>query len=497
MKIHYVFAPTLYPLHHGDLGKGLDPPLGVLYLAAYLREYGAGPYEFKVTDGLLTGFDEALAEAEAWRADVLAVSIVTPNALGGYKLSEAFRKSNPDSKIVFGGPHATAFPDEPVLRGNADAVVVGEGEQTFLELTDLYRQNGHDVSALAAIDGLCFPEGDEIRTTSPRRFIRNLDAIPFPARDLVNMEQYSGWILSKSSKSTAILSSRGCPFHCVYCSNNVWRSSKPGYRTRSPENVLAEIKSLKQEYGIEEFFDNADEFNTSLQGAKALLRAVIDSGLDIRLQCQLRARPMDEELGRLLAKAGVWYVHLGIESGNQETLEGIKKKITLNEVEECCSILKRNGIMVWGLFMYFNIWEEDGRLRFEGVEESRRTLEFARHLHKRKLIDFFGGSITTPYPGSPLWDIARRHGLLKDEYEGQWDLWYYKRDLRLVSMLPGISEVDIFKLHQSTIKYTAWQLLRHRLIQPKNWLINVIRGWYALKRQLLLTVRRLQSASSR
>ena len=493
MKIHFVFAPTLFHLHHGDLGKGLDPPLGILYLAAYLREYGAGPYEFKVTDGLLAGYDKTLHEVEDWRPDVLAISIVTPNALGGYKLAKVFRESNPGARVVFGGPHATAFPEEPLRRGQADAVVVGEGEKTFLELTDLYHHNGHNENDLKSIEGLCFQARGKVIVTASRRFIRDLDSIPFPARDLVDMDQYSGWILSKTSKSTAILSSRGCPFHCVYCSNNVWRSSTPGYRTRSPKNVLEEIKNLMQDYGIEEFFDNADEFNTSLKGAKALLRAIIDSGLDISLQCQLRARPMDEELGRLLASAGVWYVHLGIESGNEQTLKGISKKITLQEVEECCKILKRNGIMVWGLFMYFNIWEEDGSLHFEGLDESRRTLKYARDLHKRKFIDFFGGSITTPYPGSPLWNIAQRHGLLKDEYEGNWDLWYYKRDLRLVSELPGVSEVDIFKFHQSTIKYTAWQLLRHRLIQPKNWLINLIRGWYVLKRQLLLTLRRLQS----
>lgn len=497
MKIHFVFAPTRYPLNPGDLGKGFDPPLGVLYMASYLREYGPGPYEFKVTDGLLLDPRQTLDEVLEWKADVVAVSIVTPNALGGYELAKAVREAMPEARIVFGGPHATAFPQEPLERGAADVVVVGEGEQTFLELTNLYLEDAATPERLAGVDGLCLMRDGGPVSTSPRKFLTDLDAIPFPARDLVDMSRYSGWILSKTDKSTSILSSRGCPFHCVYCSNNVWRSSSPGYRVRSPENVIAELRELKEQYGITEFFDNADEFNTSLKGSKELLRAIIDSGLNVHLQCQLRARPMDEELGRLLARAGVWYVHLGIESGNEATLEGINKKISKADVENCCRILRDNGIMIWGLFMYFNIWERDGALHFEDVQASARTLEFARSLKQRELIDFFGGSITTPYPGSPLWDIARRHALLKDEYEGNWDLWFYKRELRLVSRLPGVPETDIFRLHQRTVKFTAWYLLRHRLIQSKNWRVNMLRGWYALKRQLLLLVRRMAARGAR
>ena len=136
--------------------------------------------------------------------------------------------------------------------------------------------------------------------------------------------------------------------------------------------------------------------------------------------------------------------------------------------------------------MYFNVWENpDGSLAIEDVEKSTRTLEYAKSLYKRKLIDFFGGSITTPVPGSGLWQIASRHNLIKPECVGNWDMWFYKRDLRLVSIFPGVSEAEIFKLHQKTIKYTALGLIKARVLDFRNLPFTLRRGSYFLKREVL------------
>lgn len=470
----------------GDLGKGQDPPLGILYLVSYLRTYGPKGIKFKATDGILLGYEKTLEEVLAEKADVIGISLVTPNAMGGYKLAKEIKNKMPASKIIFGGPHPTAFPGEPFQKSKADIVVIGEGEATFNELIALYAAGKYIPQSLKQIDGICFQLNGSVHRTKPRLFIQDLDTIPFPARDLVNMNKYSGWMLSKTGKSTAILISRGCPFKCTYCSNNIWRSSTPPFRSRSPENVIAELRELRSVYGIKEFFDNSDEFNTNLKYSKTLLRQIISELPDIYFQCQVRATPMDDELARLMKKAGVWYVHLGIESGNRETLKGIRKKITLEDVERCCKILKAHDIRVWGLFMYFNIWERNGKLFFENYEMSMNTFNYSKKLYKKKLIDFFGGSITTPVPGSELWDIAIRHNLIKKDYIGNWDKWFYKRKLRLVSRLPGVEETSIFGLHQKTIKYTALALLRQHLVNPKNLNIILLRAVYFLKRQVLI-----------
>jgi radical SAM superfamily enzyme YgiQ (UPF0313 family) len=211
----------------------------------------------------------------------------------------------------------------------------------------------------------------------------------------------------------------------------------------------------------------------------------------MNIKCQLRAKPVDDELARLMKEAGVWYVHLGIESGNEETLSGIKKRVTLNDVEKCCEILQEHQIRIWGLFMYFNIWERDGELFYEDYDMSMKTFEYAKNLYKRKLINFFGGSITTPVPGSELWDIAIRYDLIKEECVGNYDLWFYKRDLRLVSKLPGLPESDVFKLHQKTYKFTIRSFLREKVLTFHNIAYSIRRTSYYFKRGVLLYLRRL------
>jgi len=490
MKIHLVMAPTNFPLNFGDLGKGTDPPLGILYIASYLRKYGPSNVEIIVTDGILEGFSSTVEKILETKADIVGISAVTPNIEGAYNLVEIIRKEHRQTKVVLGGPHPTALPDEAFARSNPDVVVIGEGEGTFQELISYYMNGDQSLETLKKIDGICIKEGDATIKTGLRKFIQNLDKIPFPARDLVDMERYAGYPVSKKVPSTAIISSRGCPFNCTFCSNNVWKTSRPYYRMRSPNNIVDELEELSKEHGFKEFFDLSDEFNTSLSNAKNILKEIIKRRLSINLKCQLRAKPIDEELAQLMREAGFWYIHLGIESGNERTLRGIRKKMTLADVEKCCRILKKYDIKIWGLFMYFNIWEKNGQVYCENYEKSMNTFNYAKSLYKSKLIDYFGGSITTPIPGSDLWDIAVKHKLIKEECEGQWDMWFYKKDLRLVSHFPGVSEVSIFNLHQKTVKYTIRSMLLGRLITFGNLRFNLLRMMYFIKRQIVITFKK-------
>jgi len=181
LKIHLVFAPPVVMPKLGELGEGRIPPLGIMYLASYLREkiYNV---EIKITDGLLLGFEETLNEIERFRPDILGISYYTASAGGAMTLADHMKARYPDILIVGGGPHATELPEESLNRSKMDVIVLGEGEVTFKELVDLYREGDHRSSiGLSEVNGIAFKEGERVRHTTPRTPISDLDSIPFPA----------------------------------------------------------------------------------------------------------------------------------------------------------------------------------------------------------------------------------------------------------------------------------------------------------------------------
>ena len=290
-------------------------------------------------------------------------------------------------------------------------------------------------------DGIAWLSHGTLVLNKPRRYITPLDVIHPPARDMVTLSDYRGFYLAKARPETSMIMSRGCPYACTFCSNKVWKVSTPLVRTRSPSSIADEMEHLRDNFGIREIFDHADEFNANVKVAEEICSELIDRRVGMSWKTQVRATPLPERRVDRLAAAGCWYVHLGIESGNEQTLRGIGKSVTLEEVRNACRVLKKHGIKVHGLFMLFNVWEEDGRLRYEGVDETARTLEFAESLAGERLLDYMGWSITTPYPGSKLYDIALRHDLIKPEQRQSWTKWLL--DETFVMQLPGVSDQDM------------------------------------------------------
>jgi radical SAM superfamily enzyme YgiQ (UPF0313 family) len=170
------------------------------------------------------------------------------------------------------------------------------------------------------------------------------------------------------------------------------------------------------------------------------MRGVQKKKAKYELEITGQGAPMTEELARAMSEAGCWYVHLGIESGNERTLRGIKKNITLDDVVKACRILKKYNIKVFGLFMLFNVWEENGKLVFEGIQETKKTLDFAKSLIEKKLIDYMSCTITTPYPGSQLFEIAQRHNLINEDMTRDWDRWLSEESFMM--NLPDVSRKD-------------------------------------------------------
>jgi anaerobic magnesium-protoporphyrin IX monomethyl ester cyclase len=445
MKVHFVFAPPAHRLRYGESWEGALPPLGILYLASYLRSRIEG-LELRATDGLLKGMQGALSEIRTFGPDVLCISFYTSVALGAYKVINTIKREFPNMKVIVGGVHATALPEEALTRSAADVVVRGEGEQTLFELIKLLSQaNSFSQAALKDIDGIAFlDEGGQVVQTATRRYIVDLDTIPFPAWDLLPMSDYRGYYLYQRTPEYSMLLSRGCPFDCTFCPNEVWKLSNPWVRLRSPRNVVDEMERLVKEHGIKEIQDVSDELNNNVRNALGICEEIKRRKLDVTWRTLARAYPLPEELVKAMAESGCWLASLGIETGNAETLNGIEKHFTIEQVEQACSLLHQYGIKVQGLFMLFNAWEQDGELEYETVEMCENTLRFAGKLADKGLLDYASWAIATPYPGSELYGIACRHGLIKQSLTGEWDSWI--RDDPFVMKLPGISDNDQARL---------------------------------------------------
>jgi radical SAM superfamily enzyme YgiQ (UPF0313 family) len=458
MKLQLIFAPPQKKTRFGELNEQVAPPLGVLYLAAYIREHLKG-IQINIVDGTIKGWKYTLSKITDFNPDLLGISFYSVNACSAYKLANIVKEKCPKTLLVMGGPHVSALPEECMKRSKADVAVIGEGETTLLEIAKLVNgQQRISLENLANIDGIVYRnQRNVIHFTNPRKVIMNLDEIPFPARDLVNMNEYKGWWVYRRLPETTTFFSRGCPYNCTFCSNSVWKTSKPYLRIRSAKNIVDEIEHLMYNFGIKEFMDHADEFNNNGVNAMEVCKEIIKRKLDIPWKCQLRVHPLSEELVKLMAESGCWYVHLGIESANKETLKGINKRINIEQVFEACKLLKKYDIKILALFMIYNAWEENGQLKYEDTRMSRNTLAFAESLLKEGLVDFINWSVTKPYPGSELYRVAKKYKLIKKDLQENWDGWV--KETEFVMSLPGVKQSEMARLKTAGQLKRGWRML--------------------------------------
>lgn len=455
MKIQFVFGPPLKKPKYDEWYEGHLPPLGILYLAAYLRGEVSG-LKLHVTDGLIKGLEGTLGEIKTFQPDILCVSIFTAVALGSYELINQAKNVFPHMAVIVGGPHPTPLPEDALLRSATDVVVRGEGEVTLTELVKLYIEYGaFHPSKLQAVDGIAYRVmDDQVAFTRPRAYIADLDTIPFPARDLLPMTDYRGYYFHRRTPEYPILMTRGCPFACDFCSEAVWRQGVHSFRWRSAKNIVDEMEDLHYNYGINEIQDVSDEFNGHLRTSHAVCNEMIQRSLDVTWKTLMRAQPFPESLAQAMAQSGCWQVSIGIESGNPEAIKGINKRYTFEKLERTLELLKKYNIRAQGLFILFNVWEDNGELCYESVEMSRNTLRYAEKLVKEGLLAYTGNfASATPYPGCDVYDIALRHNLIKPELIGQWDAWLVEDPI--VMKLPGIEELDQLRLmRQGAISIT-------------------------------------------
>ncbi len=474
MKILLLNAPPLKIM--GITGQ-IYPPLGILYLASYARER-MKDLEIRAIDGYKGDRNKLIEKIVKFKPDVLGVSFTTQAATGAYHLINEVKERNKDIFVVVGGAHPTIVPEESFGRAKADMAVIGEGEETFYEILQKLA-SGED---LRTIHGTVVKANDNIKRNPVRPFIKDIDSIPFPARDLIDIKKYPGYLYKKYSYDTDIISARGCPFNCVYCSNPIWKLQKPWYRLRSPQNVVDEIEHIVATYGIREIFDQTDEFNGSKKWAQDVCDEIIKRGVDIAWKAQMRVDNIDGELADKLKRAGFWMGLFGLESANDITLKGIRKKQTLEQINRALDIMKEKGIKCFGLFMAFNVWEENGRFCYESKEDSLKTLEYVKRLIKEKKIHLFGWSMTTPYPGSELYNVAVRNSLIDKEYVGNWE--YFDSGANFLMKLPGVEEKDWLEVLNAGKRLQARLLFSSGTFNIKAMPLYMKKAYFVVKRNV-------------
>jgi hypothetical protein len=414
MKILLVDPPALTD----DYDKAY-PNIGLLQLVSYLRTHTP------LTDAdivLLDSFhtlEDHLRLIEQVRPTLYGISFAFLTQRIAYTTINAVKRRFPDLLVIAGGPHPTSAWRDVLEKTAADFVAIGEGETL---LADVVRKLLTGDPDFCDTPGLALRADGRVQVNPPRPVIENLDALPFPAWERIDFSRFTGQHYCRSSRQACIVISRGCPFRCTFCSLPVWRVSKPYVRLRSPENIAGEVDRLYG-LGIREIKIVSDEINAALPWAKQVCRAIIAlDHKDLHFQANLRAWPIDDELADLFRRMNLWLVHLGCESANDRVLAGIRKKISVRQMENCLTLLKRHGIHTLLFMMAFNLWEENGRLCWEAPAEVWNSLVWAWKQFLRGRISYMTWSIATPMPGAPLHDIAQRHGLQPDEQVlANWD----------------------------------------------------------------------------
>lgn len=388
------FYSSVYGSFKPALKAGfLNPPIGLCYIASSLQKNG---YEVFIIDAESedTSLDKLVRDALTLNPDIIGITATSPVFRSALEISRSFKKLS-SVPIVLGGPHITIMRNQ-VLEGypEFDFGVVGEGEETMIELLRAIAC-GQDLSN---VQGLIYRDGsNRVTGTQERTVLRDIDSRPFPARTIIHNERYTRSVPGKGIvKAAAVMSSRGCPFQCIYCAIK----KIPGgnhIRMRSAKNVIDEIEDIVKKLGIRHITFNDDDLTISRSRTMEMCEEIIKRKLDITWEGLTRATLVDRELFQIMRKAGFVRVSFGIESGNPEILKGLNRNVTLEDVEKAIEMAKEAGIVTRGSIMI-------------GLpNDTRKTVhETLNYVCRLKSLDQVIINITTPYPGTVLEEMAKK-----------------------------------------------------------------------------------------
>jgi anaerobic magnesium-protoporphyrin IX monomethyl ester cyclase len=365
-----------------------QPPVGLAVIAAVLEREG---YQVTVLDANAMNLQPEATVPLVTDADVVGLTAMTPTISAAMNLARHLKKANPSLTIILGGAHPTLLPEETLATApEIDIIVRGEGEDTIIELLQALENR----QPLDNIAGISYREDGRVASTADRTTNIDMDSLPFPAYHRLPLPRYKphpphgqAWPFA------AIVTSRGCPYRCTYCSKPVFGSK---FRAQNPERVVEEVAYLKDKFGVKEIAFYDDVFTLDKKRAYAIAEGIIKKGIKIFWTCESRVNLVDKDLLHHMKQAGCYAIAYGIESGSAEILKTLHKDTTLEQAAEAVHISREVGLQVIGYLMLGSPGETP--------ETIRQTIEFAKKLK----VDFAQFSVTTPFPGTELYDLYMR-----------------------------------------------------------------------------------------
>jgi len=442
MNIVLINAPYLDIYGSLNVGKNFNFPLGIGYIAGMLKKNGhtvaiLEPEIYEMTA------EDVVDYIKERSADIVGITCATANFKGAEKLARHI-KEKLGTFTVIGGVHASSVPEQILLNyPQFDAAVIGEGEYTMLEMCEALEK---DRDNLSQVNGIMFRQKGEIIKTPPRPFIENLDELPFPARELVDLNNYRPQVhLDRGKKSATMITSRGCPAHCTFCASFKTLGFK--FRAHSPEYVVSEIEHLVKNYNIEHVIFVDDTFTIQPERVKKICNLMIEKNLKIDWYCFARVVPISKEILQLMKKAGCFSLLFGVESADPQVLKNVKKGITPEQATKAFELSNELGFKTIATFIL--------GLPGDTKETIEKTINFAVKL-KPTIASF---NRLVPFPGTEIYETYYQS---KFEDGKHWDDFVPKAANPVIE-LEGVSTQALQKL--TNVAYMRFYLRPSQIVK--------------------------------
>ena len=427
MKTKLIQPPNIQRKGKWKQQRVYRTPTNLAILASYVRENGhdVSILDLDVKGGSIEDMVRRILEG---KPGVVGFTCLTPRFPFILELARECKKLNKDVIIVLGGPHVNCKRKEHLFEEEVvDYVIEGEAEEAFKEFLDAVAagKNPGDIANVVS-----YRDGN-LRENPVRPFIKDLDALPLPAWDLLELEYYTDPEFYKGHH-IGIMSARGCPFNCNFCASKaVWGRKA---RFRSPENIIKEIELAVNKYNVNEFMFYDDTFTLKPKRVFQLCDEIEKRNLDIRFYAQVRVDTIDVKLAARLKCVGCFAVAIGVESGNEDILKNLGKNLTKKQIREGCAALKAADMPFLASFIIGHPGDTH-----ETIQE---TFDFANELDA----DQAKFLIATPYPGTKLYELAVASGVMSEK--GAEDLGDHTYFQHVAANLSNVSDEELLQYQQ-------------------------------------------------
>jgi anaerobic magnesium-protoporphyrin IX monomethyl ester cyclase len=374
------------------------PPLGILYLSAFLKREGFSVEVFDATFRDFNDFEDTVKRVKPRILGLYANIITRDNVL---RLAQ-IAKTNGVEFVVAGGPDASEWRDHYFQNG-VDVIGINEGELTLQELIPHLQQKG--MNDIEQVRGIIFSRDGRVHHTPPRPAITDLDSLPWPDRDVLSMDEYfRAWKSHHGESSVSLITARGCPFHCAWCSSEVFGHT---HRQRSPKDVVDEMLMLKQRYNPDIMWISDDVLTINKKWTHEFVREVKARNAQHPYECLSRVDLVDYDILKGLRETGCFRIWYGAESGSQKVLDSMRKGTTLAQVREAARITKELGMQA-GFFILLGYPDET-------TADIRMTIDFLKDTRP----DVVGTSVAFPIKGTEFYQRVQERIIPNDNWSSR------------------------------------------------------------------------------